>query len=260
MSDYINIRRGRNALSSVLHVILNLALALGSTTLTVISGSWLLGVILVLLSKWRIFAVRPRYWWLNIKASLVDLIVGISLVMLVYNAGITFNLAHVVLTVIYAIWLIFIKPKSSTVMTEVQSLCAVFFGTCASILMLENFDAIFLVVVSFIIGYAASRHLLIQGEDHDFSITTFTIGLLMSEISWIFYHWIIIYSLPILGIRIPQLAIVQTLFSFTYFRCYESALRHDGKIKSHDVLAPVIFSASVMLLMLIFFSEPRFNI
>lgn len=260
MVDFINIRRGRNVLSSVLHVILNLALAVASTALTVISGSWLLGVMLVLLSKWRVVAVRPRYWWLNFKSSLVDLIVGISLVMLVYDAGTELNLAHIIITLIYAIWLIFIKPKSSSAMTEAQSLLAIFFGTYASILTLDKFDPIFIVIASFIIGYGASRHLLIQGEDHDFSITTFTFGLLMAEFSWIFYHWLIVYNLDFLSLKIPQLAIFQALFSFVYFHCYKSALRHDGKIKPRDIMAPTIFSVLIMVLMLIFFSEPRFNI
>lgn len=260
MIDFINVRRGRNALSSFLHIVLNLALAIGSTLLTVISGSWILGVALVLISKWRIVAVRPRYWWLNLKANLVDLIVGVSLVMLVYSAGSELNPAHFIITAIYAVWLIFIKPKSSAAMTEVQSLFAVFLGSYASVLMLYDLNPIFIVIASFIIGYGASRHLLIQGEDHDFSIITFTFGLLMAELSWIFYHWLIVYDLSLLSLDIPQLAIIQTLLAFVYFRCYKSILRHDGKLKPQDVLAPIVFSALIMLLMLIFFSEPRFNI
>ena len=39
---------------------------------------------LVVLSKWRIIAVRPRFWWANIQANLVDLTVGIGVVGLMY--------------------------------------------------------------------------------------------------------------------------------------------------------------------------------
>ena len=77
MADYIALRKGRNTLSTILHAGLNIALAIFSTALTVISGNWIFGVLLVLLSKWRIVAVRPRYWWVNLKANLVDLIVGV---------------------------------------------------------------------------------------------------------------------------------------------------------------------------------------
>jgi hypothetical protein len=84
MSEFIGIRKGRNVLSMMAHILLNLALAIGSTVLTLVSGSWILSLILVILSKWRVVAVRPRYWWLNIKANLVDFIVGVSLIMLVF--------------------------------------------------------------------------------------------------------------------------------------------------------------------------------
>ena len=38
MADFIALRKGRNALSTVLHIFLNIALAVISTALTVISG------------------------------------------------------------------------------------------------------------------------------------------------------------------------------------------------------------------------------
>jgi hypothetical protein len=34
---------------------------------------------LILLSKWRMLAVRPRHWPANIRANSVDLIVGLSI-------------------------------------------------------------------------------------------------------------------------------------------------------------------------------------
>lgn len=260
MADFINIRRGRNVLSTLMHVVLNLVLAVSSTALTLISGSWILGVMLVLLSKWRVVAVRPRYWWLNIKSSLVDLIVGVGLVLLVYYAGAELNIGHIILTAIYAVWLVAIKPKSSEIMTETQSLFAVFFGTAAATLVAANLDPLVLVIACFVIGYGAARHVLIQGEDHDFSLVTFATGLLMAEFSWILYHWMIVYSLDAVSLVVPQLAIVQTLFAFVFFKGYKSVLRHDGKIRLGDVLAPAIFSAIIMVIMVLFFSKPIFNV
>ena len=76
MADYVMLRRGRNALSTATHVMLSIGLAVVSTALTVVSANWVFAIILVLLSKWRVVAVRPRYWWLNLKANLVDFTVG----------------------------------------------------------------------------------------------------------------------------------------------------------------------------------------
>ena len=154
MADYVMLRKGRNALSTVTHVVLNIALAITTTTLTVVSGNWVFAVLLVILSKWRIVAVRPRYWWLNLKANLVDLTVGISLVMLVYLAGTdSLNIWHIILTAIFAVWLIIVKPMSKTFATEVQAMFAIFFGTFTAALATSSLDPIVGVIICFIIVF-----------------------------------------------------------------------------------------------------------
>ncbi len=262
MADFVMLRKGRNALSTVTHVVLNIALAITTTALTVISGNWIFAVLLVILSKWRIVAVRPRYWWLNFKANLVDLTVGISLVMLVYLAGSDgLNVWHIILTAIFAIWLIIIKPMSKTFATEVQAMFAIFFGTFATALITSSFDSIVGVIICFIIGYGASRHILMQSTDHDFNIITFICGLLLGELSWIFYHWSIVYRLGMERVFIiPQLPIAASLMFFVFARGYGSAIRHDGKIRTDDIVLPALFSAIVMFVMLFFFSVANFDI
>ncbi len=260
MSEFVGVRRGRNAVSTALHVMLNLALAVGSTALTLISGSWILGVLLVVLSKWRVIAVRPRYWWLNIKASLVDFIVGISLVLLVYFAGEDLNIGHIILTVLYAVWLVGIKPQSSKLMTEVQALLAIFLGISATVLVCASLDPIVLAICSFIIGYGASRHVLIQSEDHDFTLVTFIFGLIMAEISFVLYHWLIMYRLGSSGLVVSQMAVAQSLVAFVLERGHMSALKHDGRIKAKDMAAPAIFSLVLGALMILLFSRPIFNV
>lgn len=263
MADFIMLRKGRNALSTVIHIALNIALAVLSTALTVISGNWIFGVLLVLLSKWRVVAVRPRYWMLNIKSNLVDFTVGVSLALLVYLAGTeSLNYWHIILTAIYIVWLVVIKPRSETIMTEIQALFAVFFGTFATTLVATNLDPIVGVLVCFAIGYGASRHVLMQGEEHDYTLTTFIFGLMLAELYWIFYHWSIVYTLGAIGatIVVPQLPIAATTMFFVFSRGYKSAVRHDGKIRLEDISYPVIFSVLLMVVMIFFFSGANFNI
>lgn len=139
MADYIFIRKSRNAVSSFLHVILNLLLAVASIGATLITGNCIIGLILVVISKWRIFAVNHRYWWLNIRSSLVDFIVGISFVLLAYAAGTTLLPVHIALMVAYAVWLIIIKPRSSFNANVLQSIIAVLLGaTTASRLSINS--------------------------------------------------------------------------------------------------------------------------
>ncbi len=259
MSDFIFIRKSRNLLSSVLHVVLNILLGMSSIALTVITGSWLFGILLVLLSKWRMFAVRPYYWWLNIKSNLVDLIVGSSFVLVAFSAGTTVLPIHIILGFLYAAWLVALKPLSSELATKVQALVAVFIGATSVTLLFAGWPSIALVTASFVIGYGASRHVIVQSEDKNFGLINLIFGLLLAEIAWISHSWLIVYSFGESGIVVPQLAILLTLFTFAFGNVYLSVLKNDGKIKA-EVILPVAFSLLLAVIMVLWFSNPIFNV
>lgn len=260
MADYIFIRKSRNALSSLTHMILNLLLAVVSIGATVVTGSFIIGLILIIASKWRVFAVNHRYWWLNIRSSLVDLIVGISCVLLAYAAGSSFLPVHFVLMAIYAIWLIAIKPRSSTTFAIIQALIAVLIGTTTATVFAAITDSVVLVISEFIIGYAASHHVLVQGDEHDSSFISIACGLVCSEIAWLSHSWLILYSFSSTGICVSQLAIVLTILMFAYFKIYQNLSNNAGKLKFREIALPVIFSVVVVAVLIIGFSMPRFNI
>ena len=260
MADYVLARKSRNIMSTMVHVFLNLLLGIGSVLITVLSGSPLLGLILVIASKWRVFAVRARYLWTNIKANLVDLIVGISIVLLTYYAGAAFLPVDFLLMAFYCLWLIAIKPLSSEVATLAQSLIAVFFGISASTIMTANLDPIVLVFLAFLIGYAASRHILIQSNDKDFSLTTLVCGLVFAEIAWLCYSWSIIYTFGDTGIRIPQLAIILTIFAFVYNYTRGAMIKYQDDFRFKHIVGPVIFGVVLVAIIVLCFSNPIFNI
>ena len=260
MADYILARKSRNIASSMVHVFLNLLLGIGSVLVTVLSGSPLLGLILVFASKWRIFAVRSRYLWVNIKSNLVDLIVGISIVLLTYYAGAAFLPVDFILMAFYCAWLIFIKPLSSEAATLAQSLIAVFLGMSAATVMTATLDPTVLVLIAFVIGYAASRHILIQTNDKDFTLTTLVCGLVFAEIAWLCYSWTIVYTFGDTGIIIPQLAIILTIFAFVYNYTRGAMIKYQDDFRFTHIIGPVIFGAALIAIIVIWFSNPIFNI
>lgn len=260
MADYIFIRKSRNALSSLTHMILNLLLAVISIGATVVTGNCIIGLVLIFVSKWRIFAVNHRYWWLNLRSSLVDFIVGISFVLLAYAAGSSFLPVHFVLMAAYAIWLIFIKPRSSMSFAVIQALIAVLVGSTAATVFAALTDSIVLVIAEFIIGYAASRHVLVQSDEHDVSFISLICGLFCAEISWLSYSWLIIYNFATTGICVSQLAILLTVMMFTYFKINANISQHNGKLNLREVALPIIFTVVVVAVLIISFSQPRFNI
>ena len=243
-----------------MHVFLNILLGVGTVLITVLSGSPLLGILLVLLSKWRIFAVRARYLWINIKSNLVDMVVGVSVVLLTYYAGAAFLPVDFILMIFYCAWLLFIKPWSSELATMVQSLISVFLGMGAAAIMASNLNPIVIVILAFLIGYAASRHIFAQSNDRDFTLTTLVCGLVFAEIAWLCQSWSIIYTFGATGIRIPQVAIILTIFAFVYNYVRQTMVKYQDDFKFKQIIGPVLFGAALIGIIVLWFSNPIFNI
>ena len=260
MADYILARKSRNIVSNMVHIFLNLLLGISAVLITVLSGSPLLGLILVLASKWRVFAVRHRYLWLNIKSNLVDFIVGISVVLLAYYAAPSFLPVDLILIIFSCIWLIFIKPLSSEPATLAQSLIAVFMGMSAVTIMTANLNPTILILLAFLIGYAASRHILSQSDDKDFTLTTLVCGLVFAEVAWLCYSWSIIYTFGATGIRIPQIAIILTIFAFVYNYARQAIIKYQDDFRFKHILGPVVFGIVLIGIIVLWFSNPIFNI
>ena len=260
MADFVILRKSRNAFSSFLHVILNIALATVSILITWTTGNPLIGLLLVGISKWRMFAVRPRYWELNLKSNLVDLIVGCSFVIIAYCSGKTFLPVHLLLIILYSIWLVILKPKSTELATNLQSLLAILFGTIALTLMSASGNSAYMVVGNFIIGYAAARHILVQGDDKDYNVIILAAGVISAEIAWLCHSWLIVYSFAGTGIIIPQLSIIMMIVAYVFGYAYKSILKNDGHFKWAEIGMPTIFAILVIAIIVIGFSQPIFNV
>ena len=164
--DILGKLKGRNITSSILHILFNAVFATMVFLAINIGGQIEVALILILVSKWRIFAVRSRYWGVNILANLVDIVVGFGMVGLIYLAGaIQGQLGfwtQIFITLLYAIWLIVIKPLSGKKAARIQSGISLFVGTWVVMAVAHNFSSIpFLVeLLLFIIGYSSARHVL----------------------------------------------------------------------------------------------------
>lgn len=260
MADFVILRKSRNAFSSLLHVVMNIALATASILVTWTTGSPLIGLILVAISKWRMFAVRPRYWELNLKSNLVDLIVGCSFILIAYCSGKTFLPIHLILIILYSIWLVILKPRSTELATNLQSLLAIFFGSIALTLMSASGNSAYMVIGSFIIGYAAARHILIQGDDKEFNIIVLAAGIISAEIAWLCHSWLIVYSFAGTGIIIPQLSIIMMITAYVFGYAYKSITKNEGHFKWSEIGMPTIFAILIIAIIVLGFSQPIFNV
>ena len=103
----------------LLHIGVNLIFAAMIYAMVVYWNLVLLAITLILLSKWRVLAVQPRFWIPNIKANLIDVVVGISTVVLIYSAESSW--LAILWTVLYASWLLFLKPREHDILVGAQA-------------------------------------------------------------------------------------------------------------------------------------------
>src|SRR4051812_16205613 len=81
-----------------------------------------LALVAILLSKWRMFAVRARHWLTHIRTNAVDIIVGLSVLACMSDtSSASWQLVWVLL---YEGWLLIIKPGSNSLMVSVQAMIA----------------------------------------------------------------------------------------------------------------------------------------
>lgn len=252
--DLLKSHRRRSRLSDILYIVLNVALA-GMVLLIVRYGQtpWL-AIAFVLLSKWRALAVKPRFWFANIVANMVDVIVGVSIVTLLFIANGEW-FAQFGLTLLYIGWLLFLKPGSSKQAVTAQAGVAVFLGITAIATVSYSWDSFFMMILVWIVGYSATRHVLGNYDEPMTQIYSLISALVFTEVAWISYHWMFAYAVPGMGgIKIPQVAIVLTLLSFVAERCYVS-YHQRGSIKKQDVMMPIIFSVAVLIVMFVFYNK-----
>jgi hypothetical protein len=241
--DLLRTVRKRSFLSEVAYIVLNIALAVALLVLVlVVKVPWpALG--LVLLSKWRVFAVRSRYWIANIRANTVDGIVGFSMVGLLYAASGDLP-TQLSLTALYIVWLLFLKPRSKRAYIAAQAMVGLVFGIAATVQVSPSLPASIVVLMGWIIGYAASRHILsVQHETH-INFLSLLWGFVVAEIMWLTYHWTIGYDVSH-SLKLSQVVVVVAALSFLAERTYSSYHRN-GEIRSSDVLLPALLSLSVI--------------
>jgi hypothetical protein len=238
-------------------VSLNIALAIVVLVIVRAVESPVPAIALVLLSKWRIFAVRPRYWLTNIQANLVDLTVSIGAVMLLYSAGTVGSMAltlQVLLTLAYIAWLVYLKPRSSKRAMIAQACTALIVGTTGLFVISFSWPIELVVLSMAFVGYVVARHVLTQYEEDHLQFLSLLFAFLLAQLSWLLYHWVIAYTLPVIDAQIPQTLFIIAAFSFVTYKIYDSYKKHD-KVQPAEVVMPILFSVSIVAVLVLFFSS-----
>ena len=230
--------------SELVYYVLNIGLA---TALLVIAQAFQTpfpALALVVLSKWRIIA--------NIQANLVDLTVGIGVVGLMYLPTSVFYF-RVALAILYAIWLVVIKPMSKRWQVAMQSLIAIFVGVTALMVVSYEWPVSVVVILMFLIGYSSARHFLHSYDEEQTVLLSAIWGLVFAELGWLSYYWTYSYGKSLFG-GVSQVTIILLLFSLVASKAYQSYNKHKA-IRFSDISAPVILTVGIILVMLVFLNS-----
>lgn len=179
--------------SQFLHVGLVILLPAILLALVRLQGSFIgVAFALVLLSKWRMFAVRPRFWPAIIRANAIDLIIGLSAVL--FMASSSSGYLQLAWMVLYALWLLLLKPATSTFMVASQAIIGQFCGLTALYLMWSDGPLGALVFLTGIICYLAARHFFDSFDEPYAKLLSYLWGYFGAALSWVLGHWLLFYS------------------------------------------------------------------
>jgi hypothetical protein len=256
------VKRRRTLLNEVIYVLLNVSLSVGLLLIIRVTGSLWPAFALVLLSKWRIFAVRPRFWFANLQTNLVSIIVSVGYVILLFvvnNANMGDSqilITQIILAALDAAWLILLKPLSKRINIVAQAGVALFVGTTAIFSLSYSWDSSIVVLLVWLVGYATAKHVLNSYDDEDHILfLSLAWGLVLAEIGWLAHHWTIAYRLPVAtNLLLPQASIIIFCFGFLAFKAYDSYFHHQ-KIRYADILMPLLFTVGIICLILLAFND-----
>lgn len=147
---------------------------------------------LVLLSKWRVLAVRPRHWMAYIRANAVDLVVGISIV--VFMSHTNAMAWQLVWAAVYAVWLLLLKPSASLLGISLQAMTAQLFGLMAIYLTWGGSPTVVLVLTTWTIAYVSARHFFSAFDEPYTRFLSDAWAFFAASLAWVLGHWLLFYG------------------------------------------------------------------
>ncbi len=156
-------------------------------------------LVIILLSKWRIFAVRPRHWLAHFRTNSVDIIFSLS--MLAFMTSTAAMSMQLVWLVVYEIWILFIKPGSSPWLVSIQALFAQLSGLTALFLTFEDVPLALYVGGTALILYFSARHFFGSFEEPYYNAYSSAWALFGASLAWVLGHWLLFYG-PIAQVAI----------------------------------------------------------
>lgn len=147
---------------------------------------------LVVLSKWRMFAVKPRFWAANIRANAIDLMVGLSLVLfMTHSASLLLQFTW---AAAYAIWLLVLKPGSTILQVSLQAAVGQLAALMALYLTWTSGPTYGLTLLTGLFCFFAARHFFDTFDEPYARMLSYLWGYFGAALAWVLSHWLLFYG------------------------------------------------------------------
>lgn len=167
---------------------------------------------LVLISKWRMFAVRPRYWIANLRSNASDIFVGLSIVVFMTHTDVASW--QIFWAAFYAIWLVYIKPGSNHVLTWAQAVIGQTMALIALFMAWKDVPVLGLIVAVWAICYATARHFFTSYDESHSTLYAYAWAYFAAGMMWVLGHWLIFFGL------VPQIALLLSVIALGFSALY----------------------------------------
>jgi hypothetical protein len=203
-----------------------------------------LAIVLILLSKWRMFAVRPRYWTVNLISSGVDIMVSVALVMFMANTSIIWW--QVFWTISYIGWLVWLKPRSDVLSVSAQAMIGQLLGLSVLYLKFGDASLALLVLGTWGVTYLAARHFLTSFEESHTELLAHCWAYFGASLAFVLGHWLLFYG------SVAQIIVFLTTIGYALAALYYL----DAKERLTDILRRQLLGITLaILLIVIIFSD-----
>jgi len=165
-----------------------------------------IAIVLILLSKWRMFAVRPRYWIANLIGNGVDIMVAVSLVL--FMASTTVVWWQLFWTVLYGGWLLWLKPRYDVLSVSGQAMVGQLLGLSLLYLKFGDSAIAWLVAGTWLVTYLSARHYLTSFEEPHSALLAHIWAYFSASLAFVLAHWLLFYG------SIAQIIVILTTIGY----------------------------------------------
>lgn len=200
--------------------------------------------VIVLLSKWRMLAVRPRHWPANIRANAVDIIVGLSTVS--FMAQSPSQAWRLIWALLYGVWLIIIKPRSQTFWISMQAGIGQLAGLAAIYVLFGLSSLLTLVVATWLVCYLSARHFMSSFDEPLNSLLSHIWGYFGAALTWALGHWLLYYgfvSQPTLLLSVIAVGLAALYYLENSDRLSKFVRREIILVMSAVIVVVILFSS-----------------